>query len=131
MIDIELIRSNPGAMRANLEKRGDTEKSSWLEELVEKDKLWRQLKQEEDVLRNKRNILTEQIKNAKKANQDISQLLLEAQGIPKKIDENNIPHDFYYLDELPKLRLPSHLQSRVIEKHRVECPFVMRRLYEE
>lgn len=86
MIDIELIRSNPDAMRANLEKRNDAEKLSWLEELIEKDKLWRQLKQEEDLLRNKRNILTDRIKDAKKANQDISALLAEAQGIPKKID---------------------------------------------
>ncbi|MDD5163213.1 MAG: serine--tRNA ligase, partial [Candidatus ainarchaeum sp.] len=86
MIDIELIRANPELMRANLEKRGDAEKLSLLDELIEKDRLWRKLKAEADSLRNCRNILSQQINSAKKAGQDVSLFLKEAQEIPEKID---------------------------------------------
>src|SRR3989338_2142631 len=86
MLDLEFIRKNPSSARENLEKRQNEEILVFFDELIEKDVLWRKLKAEADSLRNKRNVLSQEINTAKKANQNISSLLSDAQEIPCKID---------------------------------------------
>ena len=41
MLDIKLIRENPELVKSNLEKRGNPENLSMLQELIEADKKWR------------------------------------------------------------------------------------------
>ena len=50
MLDIRLIRESPDIMRENLQKRGDEEKIQMLEELIEKDKLWRRSQEKANAL---------------------------------------------------------------------------------
>src|SRR3989344_590027 len=89
MLDIKLIRENPEAARKDLHKRGDSEKLGWLEELIEKDKLWRALVAETDKLKAERNKLSEEIGKQKKAGKDAGALLKRAAEIPEKIKEND------------------------------------------
>jgi len=89
MLDIKLIRENPEAVRKDLKKRGDSEKLSWLEELIEKDKQWRGLVVETDKLKAERNKLSEEIGKMKKSGKDAGTLLKQAAEIPEKIKEND------------------------------------------
>jgi len=86
MIDIKLIRENPKIVRENLKNRGMSEKS--LDEFINLDKEWRELKNEVDKLRAERNKISEQINQAKKQKKDASQLIKKAQEIPQKIADN-------------------------------------------
>ncbi len=85
MLDIRFIRENPDEIKSNLEKRGDREKASWVDELIKKDAEWRRLKQEADALRSSRNTLNLEINQLKKQGKDISKKLKEAKELPKKI----------------------------------------------
>ncbi|MBN1941200.1 MAG: serine--tRNA ligase [Candidatus Diapherotrites archaeon] len=85
MLDIEFVRKNQGVIRKDLEKRVDSEATALLNELIEKDVLWRKLKGEADSLRGRRNTLSREINEAKKAGKDTALLLEEAKQVPAKI----------------------------------------------
>lgn len=87
MLDLKFIRENPDIVRSNLEKRQDPEKLAWFEELLTKDQEWRKTKPELDNLRNRRNILSEEINKAKKDGKDTAQLIQEVKELPGKIKE--------------------------------------------
>ncbi len=87
MLDIRLIRRNPELVRESLEKRGDFEKIKLLDELLLKDKEWRELLSETDKLRNYRNVLTRNIGKLKKEGKDVSDLLKEAEQISAQIEQ--------------------------------------------
>ncbi len=87
MLDIKLIRKNPEIVRADLQKRGDIEKIQWLEDLIQKDKEYRELLGEVEKLRGQRNTVTKQIADAMK-NKDIqkaNEAKKAAAEIPEKI----------------------------------------------
>jgi len=88
MLDLKFIRNNPDVVRADLNKRGDFAKFAWIDDLLDKDIKSREMQTEINTMRNRRNIISREIKEAKKANQDISGLLLEAKTLPAKIKEN-------------------------------------------
>lgn len=67
MLDIKFIRSSPDVVRADLKKRGDAEKLQWLEDLLLKDKEYRQLLAELEKMRAERNIITKRIADCVKA----------------------------------------------------------------
>ena len=85
MLNINFIRENPEIIKKDLEKRQDTEKLRWVDDLLTKDKEWRELKGKIDELRRKRNSLTTEITTAKKANADATSLIKKAQEIPGQI----------------------------------------------
>jgi len=88
MLDIKLIRENPKLIKDTLKKRGMDEKE--VEILLSLDSEWRELKQQNDTLRASRNKISEKINEAKKQgdNKKVSELIKEAQEIPKKIADN-------------------------------------------
>jgi len=86
MLDIRLIREHPEVVRANLEKRGAVEKLKMLDDLIERDKKWRQLLTEVNQLRHRRKVITAEIANLKKKGEDVSKKLEEARKIPEKIE---------------------------------------------
>lgn len=88
MLDIKLVRENPEVARNNLKKRNDTEKLKLLEELIKKDKEWREVLAETENLKHKRNVVSEDIAKLKKQGKDVSKKLKEASEIPEKIKEN-------------------------------------------
>lgn len=85
MLDIKLVRENPGLIKESLERRGDTEKIAWLDNLLDNDKKWRGIQSEANTLRGKRNKLTEQIAQLRRKGQDVSALVKEAEQIPEQI----------------------------------------------
>ncbi len=109
MLDIRFIRANPDAVKADLNKRNDTEKLAWVDELLKKDARSRELKQETDVLRQRRNTIAREINTARKAGQDATGLMAEAAGLPQKIkdcdteQEENAATIKSYLMRLPNI----------------------------
>ena len=87
MIEPKLIREDYEKVKANLEKRQNPEVIKKLDDWVEKDKTWRALKIEVDDLRQERNKVTEEIKMAKGAGKDATELLAKAKEIPSKLKE--------------------------------------------
>jgi seryl-tRNA synthetase len=114
MLDIKLIRENPKIVETDLKKRNETEKIDLLNELIKNDEKYRQLLQESEDLKHKRNVLSKEIANLKKESKDASSKLKEAAEIPEKVkrleDET---------DELKKkidyvlMRLPNILHESV------------------
>jgi seryl-tRNA synthetase len=88
MLDIKLLRENPDLIRKDLEKRKDKEKLELLERILKLDEEWRSLKHEEDLLRKKRNELSQKINEAKKAGHSAEHVLAEARKIPEQIRES-------------------------------------------
>mgnify|MGYP006276928233 FL=1 len=89
MLDIKLIRENPDLVRGNLERRKKPKFLNMLDEVIAVDERWRQFKSEEDLLRQKRNELTNSIKKLKKdgKSDQIPQVIAEAKKIPDQIKE--------------------------------------------
>jgi seryl-tRNA synthetase len=109
MLDIRLVRSNPDLIRADLEKRNDTEKLAWVDDLLKKDVRSRELKIETDALRQRRNTIAREINALRKSGQDASLLLAEAAALPQKIREQDEERDEiahavrHYLMRLPNI----------------------------
>ncbi|MDH5810744.1 MAG: serine--tRNA ligase [Candidatus Methanomethylicaceae archaeon] len=87
MLDIKLIREDPGRVRSNLARRNDPEIIKMFDELIEYDKLWRRYFSETNELRSQRNRITEEIARLKKQGLDVSEKLKEAAMIPTRIKE--------------------------------------------
>ncbi len=85
MIDIKLIRENPELAKESQKKRGFPAED--VDKILELDKKWRQLKEEVDNLRAKRNKVSQEINSAKKAGKKIDSLLAEAKEIPKQLEK--------------------------------------------
>jgi seryl-tRNA synthetase len=109
MLDIRLVRSNPDLIRADLEKRNDTEKLAWVDDLLKKDVRSRELKIETDTLRQRRNTIAREINALRKSGQDASLLMAEAAALPQKIREQDEERDEiahavrHYLMRLPNI----------------------------
>jgi len=86
MLDIKLIRENPELVKKDLEKRKDTEKIKWLDDLIKKDKELLKLKKEVDDLRHSRNKLSEKINQLKKENKSADSEIKKAKAIPKQLN---------------------------------------------
>jgi seryl-tRNA synthetase len=85
MLDIKLIRDHPEVVADNLKKRGDTEKTKMLQDLIEYDKKWRQFLSEANELRHRRRMITNEIATLKKKGKNVREKIQEAQTIPEKI----------------------------------------------
>ncbi|MDP3395620.1 MAG: serine--tRNA ligase [Methanoregula sp.] len=109
MLDIRFVRANPDAVKADLKKRNDTEKLTWVDELLKKDLRSRELKVETDLLRQRRNTIAREINAARKAGQDAAALMTEAANLPQKIkdcdaeQEENATTIRSYLMRLPNI----------------------------
>ena len=88
MIDINLIRENPEAVKDNIKKKNQDSKIKYVDELIKKDDLWRKLKYEADSLRSVRNKIREKIKEAGKNNDDKakSDFIKKNADVQKKIE---------------------------------------------
>ncbi len=87
MLDIRFIRTNPDAVKKDLEKRQDKEKLPWVDEAVKKRDEWKRLKEEADKLRHSRNLITQEINKLQKQKKDFSAKVREAKEAAKKITE--------------------------------------------
>jgi seryl-tRNA synthetase len=89
MLDIRLIRSSPDIIRADLLKRNETEKLVWIDDLLREDARSRELKIEDDILRQRRNVIAREINAARKSGLDTTALMAEAASLPLKIKDND------------------------------------------
>lgn len=109
MLDIKFVRAHPEVIRADLEKRQDTEKLAWVDTVLELDILKRELEGKNNELRARRNQIAKDINAAKKAGEDQKPLFVEAKELPAKIKENDdkmaeaVDQMKYYLMRLPNI----------------------------
>jgi len=109
MLDIKFIRENPSIVKKDLAKRQDKEKVKWVDDLITKDKEYRELLQKNQKLRHKRNLITNEINSLRKEGKDISSKVKEAKELPGKIkavDEriNELVGKIsYYLMRIPNI----------------------------
>jgi seryl-tRNA synthetase len=114
MHELRFIREHPDAIRRDLEKRHDKEKLAWLDDILKSDEEWRKVKPELDLLRNRRNVLSEEINKAKKEGKDISGLIKEVKELPDRIrdmetKEKGLLEKINYI----QMRLPNTLHDSV------------------
>lgn len=61
MLDIKLLRTNPELVKENIKKKFQDEKLVLVDEVIEKDQLFRDTKSKCDALRNQRKVISKQI----------------------------------------------------------------------
>jgi seryl-tRNA synthetase len=109
MLDIRFVRAHPEIITADLRKRNDPEKITWVADLLSRDARSRELKVETDSLRQRRNTIARDINSIKKAGQDPSELLREAAALPQKIKDHDAEQEeirttvHNYLMRLPNI----------------------------
>ena len=114
MLDIRFVRANPDTVRADLQKRNNTEKLAWVDEILSKDARSRELKVQTDELRRRRNVISREINETRKAGKDTAALLAEAQDLPRKIKENDAEQEEIARTVRARLmRLPNILDESV------------------
>jgi len=114
MLDIKLIRENPHIVENDLKRRGDEDKIRLLHNLISDDKRYRELLQDVEKLKHKRNVLSEEIAKLKKEGKDFSSKMKEAEKIPgeiKRIEEETIKLKEKTANTL--MRLPNILHESV------------------
>lgn len=91
MLDIHIIRDNPEIVENALKKRHYPEDSfRVLEEIIELDVKWRNVKKEEEELRAERNKLNIGISNKKKTGESADKEIKESAKISKRIKEISV-----------------------------------------
>ncbi len=114
MLDIKFIRANPEVVKADLKKRRNDEKLLWVDDLLNKDKRVRELTVLNNELKRRRNTISKEINEAKKAGNDPAPLFKEAADLPKQIKVNDAE-----IEELSaaihnyQMRLPNILHESV------------------
>src|SRR3989442_5210 len=86
MLDANLLRERPEVIRENLVKRGDTARIPVLENAIRWDREWREGQQELDRLRHLRNVVSQEIRELKKAGRDPAGKIREAAELPDRIN---------------------------------------------
>ncbi|HLC76944.1 MAG TPA: serine--tRNA ligase, partial [archaeon] len=87
MLDIKLIREQPEVILENLAKRNDHANVHMLHELIEADRERRDIIQDVEKLRQKRNTITKTISELKAQGKDASVSMKDAEEIPKQIKQ--------------------------------------------
>src|SRR5437870_13506478 len=114
VLDIRLVRENPELIQKDLAKRNAPDKAKLLADVIRWDQEWRKALAEADRLKRRRNEITREIADAKKAGKSTDKLRKEAADLPKRIDALDTT-----IDELATkvreglLRLPNRLHERL------------------
>jgi seryl-tRNA synthetase len=114
MLGMQFIRENPGAIRKDIEKRGEKEKLAWVDDVLRKDKEYRELLQQSQELRHRRNELNKDINQLKKAGKGAEEQLAEAKKIPKQLRDIEEKSDRLKLEiRSYQMRLPNIMHESV------------------
>jgi len=87
LLDINLVRKDPDSVRKNLAKRQDKEVLERFDALLKADREWRDLRQEADLLRSKRNAVSKEVEELLRLKKDAKKKIAEAKLIPEKIKD--------------------------------------------
>ncbi|MFH0714388.1 MAG: serine--tRNA ligase [Candidatus Diapherotrites archaeon] len=114
MLDISLVRASSDKARANLAKRQDDEVLKNFDLFVEQDKEWRSKLQELEKQKAARNVLTQQINEAKQQKKEFDSLILQARELGAQIQQNEkrVSELRLSLDQLAQ-RMPNLLHDSV------------------
>ena len=82
MLDIKFIREHPDLVKEGIKKKGDDDH---VDEILTLDTRRRELLQKGEVLKNRRNVVSEEIGKIKKAKQDASSALAEMETVKSQI----------------------------------------------
>lgn len=90
MIDIKLIRENPGLVKENIKKKFQDDKIQLVDEVIKLDEKWRKLKFDEDQLRADRNKISREVGEAMKAGKkaEAEKLKKAAKKVPEDISKS-------------------------------------------
>ncbi len=114
MLDIKFVKSNQEVVKKNLKNRSQLEKIKWVDEIIQNHGKSIKIKKELDSLRNKRNVISEEINILKKQGKDTSQKIKEIKELPHKIKELEENYEHLTHDVKNKLsNLPNILDSSV------------------
>ena len=86
MLEMKVFRENPEQIFADLKRRNISEETA--KNVIELDKIWRELIEEGNHLRAKRNRISREIGKLKKVKQNADKLLNEMSGIKERLLEN-------------------------------------------
>ncbi len=93
MLDLKAIRADAGSFKEALRKRNAP--IAPIEEIVQLDAEWRALKGEADGLKSERNRLSESISAAKKAGQDVREIIARTGALSAKIKMHDAELDVF------------------------------------
>jgi len=93
MLDVKLLRESPDVIRNDLTRRGWNDSLPLVDEAIQLDKKWRELKKQVDDLRHRQNQLTDEVAKIKRAGEPIDEKLNEVKGIPQRIKELEVAAD--------------------------------------
>lgn len=114
MLDIRFVRASPELIRADLEKRNEREKITWVDEVLEKDAALRALKVRTEELRRRRNTISREINQARKVGESIDAVLAEASSLPDQIRQLEAEQaEIAGLIHTRLMRIPNILDSTV------------------
>lgn len=87
MLSRKFVRENPQVVKENIEKKFQDEKLPLVDEFVELDNEYRDIKKKEEELRALRNKLSIEISELKKQKKDATHVLKKVKDIPSEIEE--------------------------------------------
>ena len=123
MLDLKKIRENPEAIKAGIEKKGETELLPLVDELLATDAEHRRVKAELERLRAEQKKLSKAIGQKKRAGEDVSDLLAEAERQKAELErleakERELAEKIReVLIQLPNLPHPSVPEGRTPEEN--------------
>lgn len=109
MLTLKFIKENKDIVKKDLKKRNDLEKVKWVDEIVKKHNQYLELLKKEQELRHKRNLVSDEIRQLKKAGKDIKEKIKEARELPEKVnkltaDVQKLRNEIsYYLMRIPNI----------------------------
>ena len=114
MLDIKLIRENPGSVKDNLQKRGDPANLQKLDDLLDYDRRWREGLTELNGLRHERKQITTEIAVLKKQGKGAMEEIAKGKDVDVKITllEKQVADDEQKAHDL-LMRLPNLLHESV------------------
>lgn len=114
MLDINLVRNNPALIKKDLERRGEKDRQKEVDSFLQLDKRWRKSLQDMELLRKRRNELTEKIAVLKKAGKQAKREISEVKGLRGRIQKLQEGVDKYRKESLELLaRFPNVLHPSV------------------
>jgi len=84
MLDLKFIREHPDVVRTAIKNKGENDR---LDELLALDEKRRQLLQQGEALRNRRNVVSDEVGKLKRQNKDASHLIAEMKAVGDQIKE--------------------------------------------
>ena len=85
MLDIKFVRENKKLVKDNIKKRFQNDRLKFVDEVIRQDEEYRKVLYQVEQLKHKRNVISGEINDLRKAGKNFKKKVLEAKKIPDKI----------------------------------------------